>query len=101
MACISLMILLVAGCQNEVKQTDQQKQLEVAEMMKDSSKLRMAMDHISSDYHLQGMMMQKMIKHAKSDRVAMSQIGNMMTDDMEMRSMVQKMTGDGMKKETK
>ena len=94
----SLMVLLMAGCQQEVKQTDQEKQMEVTEMMKDSSKVNMVMDRISSDYHLQRIMMQKMIQHAKSDRVAMTQIGKMMTDDMEMRSEMQKMTGEGMMK---
>ena len=37
-----------------------------------------------------------MIDRAKSDRVAMTQIGKMMIDDMEMRSMFEKMTGEKM-----
>jgi hypothetical protein len=95
---VSLMVLFVAACQQEVKQTDQQKQLQIKEMMQDSSMVNMMMDHIASDYDLQSMMMQKMIQHAKSDRVAMTQIGKMMTDDMEMRSMMQKITGAEMMK---
>lgn len=95
---VSLMVLFVAACQQEVAQTDQQKQAQISEMMKDSSMVNMMMDHIASDYHLQSMMMQKMIQRAKSDRVAMTQIGKMMTDDMEMRSILQKMTDVGMMK---
>lgn len=95
---VSLMVLFVAACQQEVKQTDQQKQAQITEMMQDSTMVSMMMDHIASDYHLQSLMMQKMIEHAKSDRTAMTQIGKMMTDDMEMRSLVQKMTGEEMMK---
>lgn len=98
---VSLMVLFVAACQQykqEAQQTDQQKQAQITEMMQDSSMVNMMMDHIASDYHLQSMMMQKMIQRAKSDRVAMTQIGKMMTDDMEMRSILQKMTDVGMMK---
>lgn len=98
---VSLTVLFVAACEQykqEVTQTDQQKQAQISEMMQDSSMVNMMMDHIASDYHLQSMMMQKMIQHAKSDRVAMTQIGKMMTDDMEMRSIMQKMTGEEMMK---
>jgi Na+-transporting NADH:ubiquinone oxidoreductase subunit NqrC len=95
---VSLLILSVVGCQQEAKQTDQQKQMQISEMMKDSSMVNMLMDHIASDYNWQSMMMQKMIQHAKSDRVAMTQIGKMMTDDMEMRSIMEKMTAGGMMK---
>lgn len=94
----SLLVAFAAACQQEVKQTHQQKQALIAEMMQDSTMVSMVMDHIASEYHLQRMMMQKMIQHAKSDRVAMSQIGKMMTDDMEMRSTIQKMTGEEMMK---
>lgn len=98
---VSLMVLFVAACQQDkqvAKQTDQQKQAQITKIMQDSSMVSMMMDHIASDYHLQSMMMQKMIQHAKSDRVAMTQIGKMMTDDMEMRSILQKMTGEEMMK---
>lgn len=91
---VSLMVLFMAACQQEVIKTDQQKQAQISEMMQDSSMVNMMMDHIASDYHLQRMMMQKMIQHARSDRVAMTQIGKMMTDDMEMRSIIQKMTDE-------
>ena len=94
---VSLMVLFVAACQQEVK-TEQQKQAQISKIMQDSSMVNMMMDHIASDYDLQRMMMQKMIEHAKSDRVAMKQIGKMMTDDMEMRSTLQKMTGEVMMK---
>jgi hypothetical protein len=92
------MVLFVAACQQEVTLTEQQKQAQISEIMQDSSMVNMMMDRIASDYHLQRTIMLKMIQHAKSDRVAMTQIGKMMTDDMEMRSIMQKMTGAEMMK---
>ena len=91
-----LAFFVLLACQQEKKLTEQQKQIQITEFMKDSLRVNMMMDQIASDYKLQNKMMHKMIDRAKSDRVAMTQIGKMMIDDMEMRSMFEKMTGEKM-----
>lgn len=94
---VSLMVLFVAACEQykqEAKQSDEQKQAQITEMMQDSSMVNMMMDHIASDYHLQRMMMQKMIQRAKSDRTAMTQIGKMMADDQEIRGSLMKLQNE-------
>ena len=95
---VSLMVLFVAACEQykqEAKQTDQQKQAQMAEMMQDSSMVNAMMDHVASNSHMRMMMMQKMIHHAKADSTGMMQMCKMMADDQEMHAMMMKMMGHG------
>lgn len=95
---VSLMVLFVAACQQykpEAKQTDEQKQVHMTEMLQDSSMVNMMMDRIASNSQMRMMMMQKMMHHAKADSTGMMQMCKTMADDKEMHAMMMKMMGHG------
>ncbi|RIK60087.1 hypothetical protein DCC62_28350 [candidate division KSB1 bacterium] len=95
---VSLMVLFVAACQQyqpEAKQTIQQKQMQVSEMIQDSSMVNAMMDNIASNSHMRMKMMQKMMHHAKADSTGMMQMCKTMMDDQEMHVMMMKMMGTG------
>ncbi|MDL1874486.1 hypothetical protein FBQ85_04845 [Cytophagia bacterium CHB2] len=95
---VSLMGLFVAACQQyqpEAKQTNQQKQMQVSEMIQDSSLVNAMMDNIASNSYMRMKMMQKMMYHAKADSTGMMQMCKTMMDDQGMRASLMKMMGSG------
>lgn len=100
---VSLMVLFVAACEQykqEANQTDQQKHVQMAEMMQDSSMVNAMMDNIASNSHMRMMMMQKMIHHTKADSTGMMEMCKTMADDEGMHAMMMKMMGGGMMKDS-
>jgi hypothetical protein len=93
------MVLLLTACQQNKQdaiQTDQQKQMQVTEMMQDSVMVNAVMEHIASNSDTRMEMMQKMVEYCNSDSAEMIQMFNAMTEDKEMHAMMMKMMGGGM-----
>ena len=90
---VSIMILFVAACQQNVPQTEQQKQVQITEMMQDSAMVNTVMDHIAANSDTRMEMMQKMIEHCNSDSAEMMQMFNTMTENKEMHAMMMNMMG--------
>jgi Fervidolysin N-terminal prodomain len=91
---VCLMVLFVAFLpqdKQKAKKLDQQKHMQMLEMMNDSAMVSMMMDSIASSSRMRMMMMQKMMRHAKADSVGMMQMSRMMADDQEMHATLTKL----------
>ncbi len=87
---VCLMVLFVAFLpqdKQKTKKMDQQKHMQMLEMMNDSSMVSMMMDSIASSSRMRMMMMHR----AKADSAGMMQMSRIMTDDQEMRGTLTKL----------
>ena len=92
-----LFALFASASGQDMKQMgkDEHKQMQIMEMVKDSSMMDMMMDRIASDEHMRTMMMEKMMLHAKADSGSMMAMCGKMMDDSDMHSMMKKMMDGG------
>ncbi len=88
----SLLVFSVTAMSQE-KKMEQEKHMQMMEMMKDSTMMNMMMEHIAKDDHMRMMMMQKMMKSAKGDQAKMMEMCKAMMEDKDMHSMMKKMLG--------
>ncbi|MFQ5707865.1 MAG: hypothetical protein ACE5HO_10475 [bacterium] len=87
---ISLLLMPLAAMAQERKMHEG-KQMQMMEMMKDSTMMSMMMERIAKDDHMRMMMMQKMMKSAKGDQARMMQMCKAMVEDKDMHAMMMKM----------
>jgi len=90
---VILTVLFMAFLPQETQQkgTDQNQQMQMKELMKDSVMVNVMMDHIATNSHLRMAMMQKMIHYAKADSTGKMAMCKMMTDDKDMHSTLTKL----------
>lgn len=100
---VFFMLFVGAAPQGKVmqkKNVEGQKQMQMMQMMQDSTMVNMMMDHIAKDDHMRMQMMQKMMQTCQNDSSKMMGMCKMMMEDKEMHSMMMKMMGGGMMKDT-
>lgn len=78
------------GQEEKMPTMAQDKKARMMEMMQDSTMMKMMMEHVAKDEHLREMMMQKMMKSAKSDTSKMMEMCKMMMQDENMHRMMMK-----------
>jgi hypothetical protein len=90
----AVLLLLVVDTLPQDKQQKgmaQNQQMQMTEMMKDSTMMNMMMERIFANSNLRMKMMEKMMQHAKTDSAGMMPMCKMMTDDKDMHAVLTKL----------
>ena len=89
--CIIILPATVLPQANQKTMQIDQKQMQVMQMMRDSSSVNMLMDRMVSDTEMKAILMDKMINRVNSDSTGMMLICRKIKDNKEMHSTIMKM----------